>query len=282
MSEENDHNDKEALAHDTMEAGQTQEEVALEYEEATKLNCCCSWSYGVKSVMGYGYINIGRSTVTITNVFLSVSLLKLANQEAEDKCSADVIEAGECKLYGFLPSSLLTNIAVIAGILTAIIMPIIGSVLDYTSHRRITGIIFSVTLMLIQAIQIGTVQKTWFAMSQLQAFAGFLYNALTLCLYSYLPEIALAEGEKRMRSFSASFQIIYFVPSLIFLVSISAISIGFQSDDILTAQISQSANALILIVTFTLGWKLMPFVPAKQQEGSDKSNLLTSGFIKLW
>lgn len=161
-------------------------------------------------------------------------------------------------------------------------MPIIGSILDYTSHRRITGIIFSVTLILIQAIQIGTVQKTWFAMSQLQAFAGFLYNALTLCLYSYLPEIALAEGEKRMRSFSASFQIIYFVPSLIFLVLISAISIGFQLDDVLTAKISQAANSLILIVTFTLGWKLMPFVPAKQQEGSDKSNLLTSGFIKLW
>lgn len=161
-------------------------------------------------------------------------------------------------------------------------MPIIGSILDYTSHRRITGIIFSVTLILIQAIQIGTVQKTWFAMSQLQAFAGFLYNALTLCLYSYLPEIALAEGEKRMRSFSASFQITYFVPSLIYLVSISAISIGFQLDDILTAQISQAVNALILIVAFTLGWKLMPFVPAKLQEGSDKSNLLTSGFLKLW
>ncbi len=77
-------------------------------------------------------------------------------------------------------------------------MPVIGAIVDYTPHRRATGIAAALFLVLIQGVQIGTVSSTWFPMLILQAIAGFIYQVEVLATYAYLPEIARAVGEKIM------------------------------------------------------------------------------------
>ena len=77
----------------------------------------------------------------MSNVFLSRSLIKLAENEALQSCEDEGIVADDCELtvYGFRPSSLVTNIAVIAGLLAAFLLPIVGAIVDYTDHRKLVG-----------------------------------------------------------------------------------------------------------------------------------------------
>lgn len=113
-------------------------------------------------------------------------------------------------VHGFQPPSLIANIAVISGLLSAFLMPLIGAIVDYTPYRRATGIAAAVLLIIIQATQIATISATWFPMAVLQAIAGFVYQVEVLATYAYLPEIARAVGEKIMTEFTSTFVMLQF------------------------------------------------------------------------
>ena len=130
----------------------------------------------------------------MSNVFLSTALITLAERSVGCDDNDEVCEG---KVYGFRPSSLITIIATISGLLSAFLLPIIGAVVDYTRHRKGLAITFTALVMTIQAIQIGTVQATWFVMAVLQAINGFFYQALMVAAYAYLPEIRRRVGNKK-------------------------------------------------------------------------------------
>ena len=138
----------------------------------------------------------------MSNIFLSSALITLAKMELG--CDEVGEECG--RIYGYKPSSLITNMAVFTGLLTAFFMPIIGAITDYTDHRRMLGIIASMLLVTIQAIQIGTVESTWFIMAILQAFNGFIYEIMTLCSYAYFPEIQASVSEKEYQWYHTSLE----------------------------------------------------------------------------
>ena len=137
----------------------------------------------------------------MSNIFLANSFLYLANDEAgclDD--DGEYIEDCSNKVNGFRPASFLANIAMISGLLSAILMPWIGAIIDYTPHRRKVGIIASVLMIAIQIAQIGTVSGTWFVMSWFQAIAGFLYQVSILAIYAYLPDISRMVGQTKMNN----------------------------------------------------------------------------------
>ena len=73
----------------------------------------------------------------MSNIFLSASIVYLAREEAG--CINDegeFIEDCDGKAFGFQPASFVSNIAVIASVLTALFMPVMGAMVDYTSHRN--------------------------------------------------------------------------------------------------------------------------------------------------
>lgn len=142
---------------------------------------------------------MSRGCVSISNVFLSASLVYLASDEAGCVVDGEIPDEGcHKKVYGMKPASLVANIAVVAGLLACITMPFFGAVVDSTNHRRTVGVVSAILLMSIQAAQIGTVASTWLLMSILQAVAGFLYQVVVLACYSYLPEVARVVGQKKM------------------------------------------------------------------------------------
>jgi len=180
-----------------------EEEVDGNEDESPK-TCVSKWCgfldfHGVAEAKGYAILGTARGAIVMSNIFLSSSLIFLASEEAgclDD--SGKVIEDCNNKAYGFQPPSLIANIAVISGLLSAFLMPFIGAIVDYTPYRRATGIAAAVSLIVIQGVQIGTVAATWFPMAVLQAIAGFIYQVEVLATYAYLPEIARAVGEKIM------------------------------------------------------------------------------------
>ena len=169
--------------------------------ESPKKTCCyCSWFdfHGVAEAKGYAILGTARGAIVMSNIFLSSSLIYLASDEAG--CIKDNVVIEDCvnTTHGFQPPSLIANIAVISGLLSAFLMPIIGAIVDYTPYRRATGIAAAALLCVIQCTQIATIAATWFPMAVLQAIAGFIYQVEVLATYAYLPEIARAVGEKLM------------------------------------------------------------------------------------
>ncbi len=158
---------------------------------------------------GYNWLGTGRGPIIMTNIFLSSAFIHLASEEVgcteevynvnSNTTEWQVVEDCDVKVYGlFSPSALVTNIATISGVLSALFMPVIGAIVDYTPHRWAVGVVMAVLIILIQGAQTFTNSQTWFAMSILQAFAGFFYQIQVLASYAYLPEISRAVGGFKM------------------------------------------------------------------------------------
>jgi len=243
--------------------------------------CCnCLRFNDVKEARGYNWLGVGRGPIIMSNLLLSSALLQLANEAA----GCDEItetETVSCKIYGFRPSSLISNIAIIAGLMSAFTMPIIGAMIDYSSHRRNIGIFSAGLMILIQAIQIGIGGSTWFAMALLQAIAAFIYQVQILATYAYLPDISGIVGEKSMTNYTSIWMITQFATGLAFLlvVGIIATLVGFTS--VQTGQLSQGLNVLCSGSVFFLGWRLLPNVPTLQVKPEGQS-YFTAGFSKIW
>lgn len=214
----------------------------------------------------------------MTNIFLSTSLLHLA--KVASGCD---LESDTCSntIYGFRPSSLISIIAVVSGVLSALIMPITGAIVDFTSYRKSLGILSAALIAAIQVVHIGTVQKTWFVMAILQAIAGFLYQVQVLATYAYLPDIGRLIDDKKMATFTSRFTMIQFTAQMLFLIVVIALSISLKLGNTSTAQVSQGIDSAIIIIGFPTAWRMFPSVPQKHKLPEGKS-IVTAGFIQNW
>ena len=149
-------------------------------------------------------LGVGRGCLVMSNIFLATALTYLASEEVgclyeDENGEMAVLEDCDEKVFGiFSPASLVTNIAVIWGVLAALFMPIIGAIIDFTPHRWKIGVGSAVCLILIQLTQIGTNSSTWFYMALLQTLSGFFYQIQNLTSYAYLPDIARSVGEEKI------------------------------------------------------------------------------------
>ncbi|GAX17521.1 hypothetical protein FisN_18Lh166 [Fistulifera solaris] len=232
---------------------------------------------------GYCTLGIGRGALVMSNIFLSTSLILLASEEAGclNEERDEVVDDCDKKVYGFKPISLISNIAIMTGVLSALFMPLAGAMIDYTSFRRQVGICVAVLMILIQAVQIYTVSSTWFPMAMLQALAGFLYQVQVLAVYAYLPEIATTVGQQIMTQQTALFTMTQFGAQCLFLIVVIAISIASGLDDVNTAQVSQGIDVVWTGSFFYWGWRLLPNVPPRHVLPEGRL-LLTEGFSRVY
>lgn len=180
----------------------------------------------------------------MSNVFLSTSLITLAERSVG--CKDDQEEGCVGKVFGFKPSSLITIIGTISGLMAAFLLPIIGAIVDYTKHRKGTYTTIATTSIVIQAIQIGTVQATWFPMAILQAINGFLYLALAVAANAYQPEIVRDVGAELYTIYSARYYLWMFGIEALYLIVVSGVTgILLDADDVLTAQFGQGFDVFL-------------------------------------
>mmetsp|Transcript_23871 Transcript_23871/g.36100 ORF Transcript_23871/g.36100 Transcript_23871/m.36100 type:complete len:510 (+) Transcript_23871:140-1669(+) len=259
-------------------------------EESKKTGRCGSSCFRFEDLdmaKGYNLLGIGRGGVVMSNIFLSTSLIYLASQQAgclilDENDNTIVDKDCETKVYGMLPISLISNIAVISGLLSAFCMPIVGAIVDFTPHRTLLGVTFATLIGVIQAVQIGTVSSTWFAMALLQALAGFFYQAHIMSVYSFLPTIARKVSEQIMVAFTATWTMTQFSGQASFLLVIIVLSIVLKTNDVVTAQMSQGVNVAWILVFFTLGWRLFPWKIPANRVLPEGHSLVTEGFRQNW
>jgi len=121
----------------------------------------CSFR-GHRESKGINIAGVARGAISMSNVYLANSMIHLACkqgggfEEGKEFCTDYSVE-----VYGMKPGALISNIAVIASVLAAFLMPIFGAVIDFTPHRRMVGVGTALILFAISAIQIGTVEVSF-------------------------------------------------------------------------------------------------------------------------
>ncbi len=96
------------------------------------LGCCNRFRFKTDDATGFAMNACGSGPVVMSNAFLAASLIALAKMEIG--CEPD--EDCDGKVYGFKPSSLITIIATISGILSCLLLPLLGAIVDYTRFRH--------------------------------------------------------------------------------------------------------------------------------------------------
>lgn len=171
------------------------------------------------------------------------------------------------KVYGQNPLALISNIAVITGLLSAFFMPIIGVILDLTSYRKFVGVAFSMLFTCIQIIQIAISAKTWFPMAILQSIGGFCFSGMIMTSLAYLPEICEAVGQEKHSKYTARFTAKQFTGQALFLVLVGGLSFafGFSDDSTSAARLAQALNSFFITILFGVGWYYyLPSRPASR------------------
>jgi len=232
----------------------------------------------------FGFYRMGNGPLLMSNVYLSAAFITLAEKQIDCYHEDDEIDHEECgDVYGFRPSSLITIIGTVSGILSALLLPFIGATIDCTDHRRKVGALAGLIMMSVQAIQIGTTQSTWFVMAVLQALNGFIYNIQTLAAYSYLPTIATSVGSKLMMKYSADYQAVMFGMEVVYLLVCIGVALALieQNDNQKTAQLGQVVNVLFSGPFYILAWYFFTEV-SKRRQLSSRESLFTTGFIEVF
>ena len=159
----------------------------------------CGFKTGPIEATGLVLINFGKGAVTMSTIFLGPALLSLANDAAKAHCkSYDNTENvdSQCdengqRVYGMKPSSLLTVIGVISGLLSTIFLPLFGSIVDHTSYRKEIGQYSIAIVTIVKGIEIFVGHSTWFIFSVLQVVNFILYNSHSCSIYAYTAEVRI-------------------------------------------------------------------------------------------
>mmetsp|Transcript_46906 Transcript_46906/g.142093 ORF Transcript_46906/g.142093 Transcript_46906/m.142093 type:complete len:460 (+) Transcript_46906:162-1541(+) len=218
----------------------------------------------------------------MSNIFLSTALISIASISA----GCTDMEAGEtCQesVYGFKPSSLITNIALVSGLISAFCLPVIGAIVDYTPYRRLVGIFSAVFITVVQGVQIWLTDSTWFPMAILQAINGFMYMVQVLAVYAYLPDLGRLVGPRKMAWYSALYTMCQFGAQATYLLLNVALSLalGWGGQDVRNAQLSQGICVAWLLLSFIPGWRKLPRVNALRSRPANKG-LVRIGFSQVW
>lgn len=230
---------------------------------------------------GFLFNAAGSGPIIMSNVFLSTSFIYLAKMSIGCDPSADAEDECDGRAYGLKPASLISFIATISGVMSAFLLPFIGAIIDFTPFRHGLGVVSCTILIIIQAVQIGTVQATWFPMAILQAINGFMYSVVTMVQYAYLPELALVIETKTMNWYTSLFYMVQFGHQALFLVLVIAAGIAFSWNDVTMAQFSQAFNVLVTGTYFALSWYYFGKRDARRSLGQGQK-LCGAGFVQVF
>lgn len=251
---------------------------------------CCTGQpiyHGNAEALGWALDSVGRSAAFIgSGAFLGTALIQLAKESLG--CETEADENGnvpdcEGRVYGiFRPSSLLTTYTVVVGVISAALLPLIGAMVDYTSHRRLLGRWMSVFFTVLLFPQIFLSDKTWFAVAVLQIGVAFIGWAQTMVTYAYLPE--LTSSEERLNQYTQSFTVISFGSMVVYLIVTVGIATvaGFSDDDVDVARLGTGISCGLCAVFLYLAWgPLLQRRPPARLLPPGQS-LWTAGFVQVY
>ena len=221
---------------------------------------------------------LARGVIFMSYMFLGPAILESA--KAAGGCTETDEDDSHCRVYGIRPSSLLSTIATIGGVVSVIIMPVVGAMIDHTPHRWKVGILSAVILVLGKGLETLISQSTWLWVALIQIITGICFTIHQLSALPYVSELSKDPSEQTR--YNVSISIAFFSGCLILSVGTLIIAAITNAGDILTARVSQVITTSISALFFSYAWMyLIPHKPAYSQVPAGTS-LLQCGFQKIF
>jgi MFS-type transporter involved in bile tolerance (Atg22 family) len=244
---------------------------------------------------GVVFLECAKSIAFISNVFYTAGLLYLAQKSSVKLCEdhksrgLDLSTSGgststcvnDGKILGFDPVSLVTNMYTISGVLSALFLPYIGSILDHTRYRWEVGLAVSVSIVLIQAAEVATNEKTWLAMTFVEAINTCMSQINLLISAAYMTEVKEQVTVDKFSKINTVKFLSGFINPLGLLIIIVAAGYVWGFDDQHMAQFSQAIGSVIMCVYFYVSWHFLgKRGPARAVPNGE--NLATAGFNQMF
>ncbi|CAB9503872.1 Major facilitator superfamily [Seminavis robusta] len=250
--------------------------------------------YGTKEALGWACTAVGMAAVLIgTGAFILPAMAKLAKEEAgcetEAPSSSDPIPPCEGKVYGIKPSSLLTVMSTVVGLASAFVIPPVGAIVDYTSHRRLIGRWLSALYAVLILCMVFLNEDSWFALVIILLLAISIGWAISMLFNAYLPE--LTDDENRLNEFSKAFTVLIFSAMVVYLAIVMGIGLAFgvADDDVALARIAAIVAFCLSSVLLYASWGLLFEERMASHELPPGQTLWGAGFrqvyrtsIKIW
>lgn len=249
-----------------------------------KLKSCKQWFEcnllscfeGNKEVIACCLIKIPEACFMATSsIFLSTAFIKIATVTAG--CDVDAVDDCDKRIYGLKPSSMLTITVMIHGIVGAIIMPLVGALIDSSNFRRGVGAISALILSVLTFIQSFLSERIWFPMMMLNLLGAIAMKVNTCVALAYLPE--LSKDDKKRAKFNTLIQMSFNITMVIFLVGMTITSSFLKGN---TIQVAIQTAKIALLITFALqvmcygvAWTRL-FSPRSASKASQLERILES------
>jgi len=226
-----------------------------------------------------------RASIYMSSFFVGPALLKLASQQAIDIAGCLAKDEGydECakasRIYGFKPSSLLTNMGTIAFLVSAISLPLFGAVVDFTPYRRQIGMFTAFGLAFIKIFELGLGPTTWFFVVCLQIMSSFLYSTHSATMYTYSAE--LSNQPTIQSKFQSSFALIIFVSMFLYTLEVLIPSRILHFEDVGIARFAILVSIINSVPLLSVGWIYFFRDRPPASKLPKGQTILTAGFRKL-
>jgi MFS transporter, UMF1 family len=212
--------------------------------------------------------------------YVGAAVLRMASLDAGCPKPSDCTN----RIYGFRPSSLLTLASSIVGVSAALLMPIVGAVVDHTTHRRRVGLWSGVIAIMLAGLQLLISQRLWLFCLCVDAVQAFVLLVHLTAVFAYLPDLSL--HEKEISHYTAHFNLRQYTSLLIFvsLIILSSVMRGENKSVIKAIRTAKDAagiafgvSALLIPYAWIFLFRPRPALTALPPN----SSLLIAGFLQV-
>ncbi|KAL3944205.1 MAG: hypothetical protein SGBAC_001702 [Bacillariaceae sp.] len=242
----------------------------------------------IDEVLGWSLDASARGVILMaTAVFVSSELLRLAKEasvcvdSSDEGGESDSEQEEDCRVHGMRPTSVLTNIVTITGLLSAFIMPLVGSIIDHTDHRRSVGSISAAAITTFIFVQMLIMEEHWLTAAILQILVSVAYTVHLTVVYAYFPELTSDHDE--LTKLAAQFTGVQYGSSVAFLLTMVVLLEAVNTkEEINPAFLAQEVVIIICCIFFGTSWIKLFHSRSATQNVPENGSLLTSGFRKIY
>eukprot|EP00520_Triparma_pacifica_P003575 CAMPEP_0118650152 /NCGR_PEP_ID=MMETSP0785-20121206/10093_1 /TAXON_ID=91992 /ORGANISM="Bolidomonas pacifica, Strain CCMP 1866" /LENGTH=512 /DNA_ID=CAMNT_0006542505 /DNA_START=101 /DNA_END=1636 /DNA_ORIENTATION=+ len=234
-----------------------------------------------------------RAPLFISIMFLSTVFLQFANKTAgctkagydqlpgQTEEEADEVEV-DCsgKAYGIRPSSVLTTLNSAAGIILAFLLPLIGSFVDHTDHRKACLCYASIVFLVSNFVQAFANESNWFFMVIVQGvFSSTSYMIHQTAVFAYSTEI-LEDNDRDLILMNSSVRVWELCTMLAFMICVTVIGVMGGLDEVGKSATSQTLACVCAAPALVVVWKNIGERPALSKVPA-KATVFSAGFKKV-
>lgn len=231
---------------------------------------------------GWSMSSCARGPLNLVSSYVGGAILRMAVKEAGGP--NNVIRG-----FGLKPSSLLTATSAIIGVVAAILMPVMGAIVDHTSYRRQVGIVsgFFAVILVGAQVAIDDEKNNWLPILIIDAIQSFALLVQITASFAYLPDLSTDAhvashytSRFNLRQYSVQF---FYISILI----LSTIIRGNKNKRDVVSSVATARDAAGM--SFGIGMFFMAYAwtfcfrdRAPLSNVPEGSSLLTAGFVQVY